>query len=61
MLHIYAARAEKEHKMISERTSAALACAKDRGVVLGNRTNLAEAAAKALSRRASRRMRLQPI
>ena len=32
--------------MISERTTAALARAKDRGVVLGNRKNLAEAAAR---------------
>ena len=46
MLHIYAALAQKERAMISERTTAALARAKERGVVLGNRTNLAEAAAK---------------
>ena len=45
MLHIYAALAEKERAMISERTTSALARAKDRGVVLGNRTNLAEVAA----------------
>ena len=42
MLHIYAALAEKERALISERTSAALARANDRGVVLGNRTNLAD-------------------
>jgi DNA invertase Pin-like site-specific DNA recombinase len=46
MLHIYAALAEKERALISERTRAALARTKDRGVALGNRTNLAEAAAK---------------
>jgi DNA invertase Pin-like site-specific DNA recombinase len=36
MLHIYAALAEKERAMISERTKDALRKARDRGVVLGN-------------------------
>jgi DNA invertase Pin-like site-specific DNA recombinase len=36
MLHIYAALAEKERAMISERTKDALKKARDRGVVLGN-------------------------
>ena len=38
MLHIYAALAEKERRMISERTKAALRAAKERGVVLGGMT-----------------------
>src|SRR4029079_8678950 len=46
MLHIYAALAEKERALISERTRAALAQKKAQGVVLGNRTNLADASAK---------------
>ena len=43
MLHIYAALAEKERRMISERTRAALAMRKGQGAQLGNPTNLAEA------------------
>jgi len=43
MLHIYAALAEKERRMISERTRAALAIRKGQGALLGNRTNLAAA------------------
>ena len=42
MLHIYAALAEKERGMISDRTTAALAAKKAQGAMLGNRTNLAE-------------------
>ncbi len=43
MLHIYAALAEKERRMISERTRGALAVRKRQGAQLGNPTNLAEA------------------
>jgi DNA invertase Pin-like site-specific DNA recombinase len=46
MLHIYAALAEKERKLISERTRAALASKKAQGTALGNRTNLGEAQQK---------------
>jgi DNA invertase Pin-like site-specific DNA recombinase len=40
MLHLYAALAEKERKLISDRTKAALAAKKAQGIALGNRTNL---------------------
>src|SRR5687767_13038075 len=43
MLHLYAALAEKERRMISERTRAALASKRAAGARLGNRTNLGEA------------------
>jgi DNA invertase Pin-like site-specific DNA recombinase len=43
MLHIYAALAEQERRMISARTKAALAKKKEGGALLGNRTNLAMA------------------
>lgn len=49
MLHLYAALAEKERKLISERTKAALAAKKAQGVQLGNLTNLAEARLKAVA------------
>src|SRR6516162_2960054 len=50
MLHIYAALAEKERALISERTKVALQAAKERGVQLGNQAqadaNKAAAAAR---------------
>ncbi len=46
MLHLYAALAEKERRLISERTRAALSSRKASGTRLGNPTNTAEAAAK---------------
>ncbi|MCB1499227.1 MAG: recombinase family protein [Bauldia sp.] len=45
MLHLYAALAEKERRLISERTRSALAARKAQGARLGNRSNAAEAAA----------------
>jgi DNA invertase Pin-like site-specific DNA recombinase len=49
MLHLYAALAEKERRLISERTRAALAAKKAQGTLLGNRTNLAAAQAKGIA------------
>jgi DNA invertase Pin-like site-specific DNA recombinase len=46
VLHLFAALAEKERRMIGQRTKAGLAQAKAKGVTLGNRTNLAEAQAR---------------
>ena len=43
MLHVHAALAEKERRMVSERTRAALAVCKRQGARLGNGTNLAAA------------------
>lgn len=45
ILHLYAALAEKERRLISERTRSALAARKAQGPRLGNRSNAAEAAA----------------
>jgi DNA invertase Pin-like site-specific DNA recombinase len=53
MLHIYAALAEKERALISERTRQALAQRKAQGALLGNRTNLAEAQAKGAQARSA--------
>ena len=45
MLHLYAALAEKERRLISERTKSALAAKKAAGTKLGNPHNIAEAGA----------------
>jgi DNA invertase Pin-like site-specific DNA recombinase len=43
MLHLYAALAEKERRLISERTKASLAVRKATGAKLGNPTNIRQA------------------
>jgi DNA invertase Pin-like site-specific DNA recombinase len=50
MLHIYAALAEQERRMISDRTKVALAGAKARGVQLGNQAQANKNRASALAR-----------
>jgi DNA invertase Pin-like site-specific DNA recombinase len=50
MLHLYAALAEKERRLIAERTRAALSVKKASGARLGNLKNLGEAGALGRSR-----------
>jgi DNA invertase Pin-like site-specific DNA recombinase len=65
MLHLFAALAEKERQLISQRTRDALARKKAAGFKLGNRTNLAEAARKGMETRianaAAFRASLMPV
>jgi DNA invertase Pin-like site-specific DNA recombinase len=55
MLHLYAAQAEKERRLIGERTRSALAARKAQGARLGNPRNAGEAAAAESSRSFTRR------
>jgi len=61
MLHIYAALAEQERRMISDRTKVALKAAKDRGIVLGNAKANVERASAADARAEALRAEIEPI
>jgi DNA invertase Pin-like site-specific DNA recombinase len=52
MLHIYAALAEKERRLISERTKAGLAAARKRGIKLGGRNEQSDRNAAGAAERA---------
>ena len=52
MLHIYAALAEKERRLISDRTKAGLAAARKRGIKLGGRNEQSDRNAAAALERA---------
>jgi DNA invertase Pin-like site-specific DNA recombinase len=54
ILHLFAALAEKERALISERTKAGLASARARGQQLGNPRNLAEAGRRGAARNRAR-------
>jgi DNA invertase Pin-like site-specific DNA recombinase len=60
-LHIYAALAEQDRRMISQRTAAGLQAAKERGVVLGNAKMIADMQAAAAQRDAALRDILRPM
>jgi DNA invertase Pin-like site-specific DNA recombinase len=61
MLHIYAALAEQERRMISQRTKDALRKAKERGVVLGDAALGAKNKAQAAARDEALRATLVPM
>jgi DNA invertase Pin-like site-specific DNA recombinase len=57
-LHLYAALAQREPRLISEHTRSALAARKAQGAQLGNRTNARSAAERGPRIKSPRRMRL---
>jgi DNA invertase Pin-like site-specific DNA recombinase len=61
MLHLYAALAEKERRLISERTNAALAAKNASGSQLGNPTNIQVAGSLGRSSRPPRRTSSSPV
>lgn len=61
MLHVYAAVAEEERRMIASRTKAGLAAAKLRGVVLGNAKLAADNRRAAIERAITLRSVLQEL
>src|SRR6188474_2438976 len=65
MLHLYAALAEKERRLISERTKAALAIRKASGAKLGNPINIRDAGkigrASSMAEADEHARRLQPV
>lgn len=59
MLHLYAALAEKERRLISDRTKAALAAKKASGARLGNPRNIGTAGERAGTSRLQKPISLQ--
>jgi len=61
MMRVYAAMAQKERELISERTKAALAAAKARGAVLGGDRGYRPLAGSCAQRRPAGHLRQSPV